>query len=201
MRARKFLTAAVLLVVAVLACGGTALADQAAPVDPSVYTELDTGGNVPVIVYATPGHLADLTAELGAADVDDTLSLVGALSTQVTADTVDDLAALPFVDYVAADVPVFGTGYVDTLDVTNTAIGLGGLPAPADGGPTGAGVGVAVLDSGSADVPDLEGPDGRSRVVVPGRRLPPAAQPRAGSARREPRRARAAARRVRPASG
>ncbi len=174
MKARFFVMVAALLLAISLACGATAWADQgSAPVDPSVLTELDAagaGGSVPVIVYATPGHLADLTAELAPATVDDSLSLIGAVSADVTSDTIDDIAALPFVDYVAADVPTFGTdyaqSYAQSLDVTNATIGLGSITPPTLGGLDGTGVGVAVLDSGSADVPDLDGAHGRSRVVA-----------------------------------
>jgi serine protease AprX len=175
MKRRFLVVAASLLVAAVLAWGGTAWADQSgAQIDPSVQTELSavgSGGSVPVIVYATPGHLADLTAEIGAANVDESLALIGAVSTDVTSDTVATVAALPYADYIAADTPTFGTDdgdYGKTLDVTNAAIGLGDIlpPPPVANGYDGTGVGVAVLDSGSADVPDLDGANGQSRVVA-----------------------------------
>ena len=41
------------------------------------------------------------------------------------------------------------------MDITNLTIGLGDVAAPADGGPTGAGVTVAILDSGVAVEADL----------------------------------------------
>ena len=169
MKARFLVMVAALLLAISLAWGGTAWADQgSAPVDPSVLTELDAagGGTVPVIVYATPGHLADLTAEIGPATIDDSLTLIGAVSADVTSDTLDDMAALPYVDYIAADVPTFGTDYTTSLDVTNASIGLGRITPPTAGGLDGTGVGVAVLDSGSADVPDLDGANGQSRVVA-----------------------------------
>ncbi len=90
MKARFLVMVAALLLAIVLAWGGTAWADQgSAPVDPSVLTELDAagGGTVPVIVYATPGHLADLTAEIDPATMDDSLSLIGAVSADVTSNT------------------------------------------------------------------------------------------------------------------
>ena len=169
MKARFVVMAAVLLLAVVLAWGGTAWADQsAAPVDPSVLTELDAagGGTVPVIVYASPGHLADLTAEINPATMDDSLSLIGAVSASVTSSSLAALEALPYVDYIAADVPTFGTDYSDSLDVTNATIGLGAITPPTQGGLDGTGVGVAVLDSGSADVPDLDGANGQPRVVA-----------------------------------
>jgi serine protease AprX len=169
MKARYVVTAAVLLLAVTLGLCGTARADQsAAPVDPSVLTALAAagGGSVPVIVYASPGHLGDLTAEMDPATMDDSLTLIGAVSADVTSDTLDDVAALPYVDYITADVPTFGTDYTDSLDVTNATIGLGAITPPTQGGLDGTGVGVAVLDSGSADVPDLDGVHGQSRVVA-----------------------------------
>ena len=169
MRARFLVIVAALLLAAVLALGGTAWADQsAANVDPSVLTELDAagGGTVPVIVYATPGHLGDLTAEMDPAVVDDSLPLIDAVSADVTASSLAALETLPYVDYVAADVPTFGTDYTNSLDVTNAAIGLGQIPQPTAGKFDGSGVGVAVLDSGSAPVPDLNDASGQSRVVA-----------------------------------
>ena len=168
MKARFLVMVAALLLAIVLVWGGTAWADQAsAPVDPSVLTELDAGGGaVPVIIYATAGHLGDLTAELDPATMDDSLALIGAVSADVTAGTLGDIAALPYVDYIAADVPTFGTDYTGSLDVTNAAIGLGAITSPSAGGLDGTGVGVAVLDSGSADVRDLNDADGQSRVVA-----------------------------------
>ena len=65
------------------------------------------------------------------------------------------------VDLIVADNPVFGFDYASSLDITNLAIGLDKVEAPAAGGPTGAGVGVAVLDSGVATTSDL----GSSRIV------------------------------------
>jgi serine protease AprX len=169
MKARLFVIGAAVLLAVVLALGGTAWADQAsAPVDPSVLTELDAGNGcatVPVIVYATPGHLDDLTAEINPATMDDSLALIGAVSADVTSSSLTTLEALPYVDYIAADVPTFGTDYASSLDVTNAAIGLGSITPPTAGGLDGRGVGVAVLDSGSADVPDLDARNGQSRVV------------------------------------
>ena len=166
MKARFLVMGAALLLAIVLVWGGTAWADQAAPVDPSVLTELDGRRRQrPVIVYATPGHLGDLTAEFDPATIDDSLALIGAVSTDVTSDTIDDVAALPYVDYIAADVPTFGTDYTASLDATNATIGLGNITSPTAGGLDGTGVGVAVLDSGTADVPDLDGARGRSRVL------------------------------------
>ena len=179
MKARNLVMAAALLLVVVLAWSGTALADQAAPIDPSIVTELDAsdGTPVPVIVYA-PGHLADVAAGLPIPTDSTPLDLIGAVATTVDGDGLADLASAPYVQAIAADVPIFGTGYADSLDVTNAAIGLGALPAPSAGKLDGSGVTVAVVDSGSdADDPDLADASGDSRVIgwadfVKGKRRP-----------------------------
>ena len=89
------------------------------------------------------------------------LSGFDAVAAYLTQDEIDALAASDSVDLIVADNPVFGFDYASSLDVTNLAIGLGKVAAPAAGGPTGAGVGVAVLDSGIATTSDL----GSSRIV------------------------------------
>ena len=84
-----------------------------------------------------------------------------AVAAYLTEDEIDALAASDSVDLIVADNPVFGFDYASSLDITNLAIGLDRIKAPAAGGPTGAGVGVAVLDSGIATTSDL----GSSRIV------------------------------------
>ena len=59
-----------------------------------------------------------------------------------------------------------GMGWGDAMDFTNLAINLGGVKPPAIGGPTGAGVNVAVLDSGVSALTDLRDANGHSRVVA-----------------------------------
>ena len=144
--------------------------------DSSVTTVLEaTGGNaaVPVIVYTEPGAegVVDQVAPSGV----ETTTLAGfdAVAAYLTQEEIDALAACAGVDLIVADNPVFGFDYASSLDVTNLAIGLDKVAAPAAGGPAGAGVGVAVLDSGIATTSDL----GSSRIVgwkdfVNGRRTP-----------------------------
>ena len=57
---------------------------------------------------------------------------------------------------IVADNPVFGFDYASSLDITNLAIGLDRVTAPDAGGPTGAGVGVAVVGQRRRD--DVTGP-------------------------------------------
>jgi serine protease AprX len=170
MRARHTTAALLLLFLILLLCATSAQAGGAAraTVDPSVLSELEAvgaNGSVPVIVYA-PGHVDDVTAALGKNDTWASLDLVDGVAVEVTAAELEQIAALRGVESVAADVPLFETGYADTMDVTNLTIGLGLLRPPEAGGPTGDGVTVAVLDSGSAEHVDLTDADGGSRVVA-----------------------------------
>ncbi len=165
MRARYLICAIGLL--CLLALPATALAaddSDGGKVDSSVTTVLEaTGGNaaVPVIVYTEPGAegVVDAVAPSGV----ETTTLAGfdAVAAYLTQEEIDALAACARVDLIVADNPVFGFDYASSLDVTNLAIGLDRVAAPAAGGPAGAGVGVAVLDSGIATTSDL----GSSRIV------------------------------------
>jgi serine protease AprX len=160
-----------ILVVALLclpALPATALAagngSDAGKVDTSVTTVLDaTGGNeaVPVIVYTDPGA-QDVVGDAVPSGVETTdLGDFDAVAAYLTQDEIDALAACDAVDLIVADNPVFGFDYASSLDVTNLTIGLDKVASPAAGGPTGAGVGVAVLDSGVTTTSDL----GSSRIV------------------------------------
>ncbi len=167
MRARYSFLAVALL--CLLALPATALAADksgkanTAKIDDSVTTVLGATGNgaVPVIVFAMPGQ-ADKAEGLVPAGVSTTeLSAFDAFAASLTEDEIEALAASNSVGLVCADNPVFGFDYASSLDITNLAIGLDKVTPPADGGPTGAGVGVAVLDTGIATTSDL----GASRIV------------------------------------
>ena len=84
-----------------------------------------------------------------------------AVAAYLTEAEIDALAASDAVALIVADNPVFGFDYASSMDVTNLAIGLDKVAAPAAGGPSGAGVGVAILDSGIATTSDLQS----SRIV------------------------------------
>ena len=144
-------------------------------IDASVQTAVDaTGGDqaVPVIVYA-PDNL-DAVAATVPEGVDTTpMPLVDGVAAYLTPDEIATLADDDSVTGIVADNPVFGVDYQSSMDITNLAIGLGHVPAPADGGPDGHGVAVAVLDSGISTGTDL----GASRIVgwkdfVNGRKTP-----------------------------
>ena len=132
-------------------------------IDPSVTTVIEaTGGDtaVPVMVNA-PGALDQVSAMLPmGVDVTE-LPLVGSIAAFLTPDEIAALGDAGFVTDIVADNPVYGSDYQSTMDVTNLTIGLGTVPAPAAGGPTGDGVAVAVLDSGVATNTDLAS----SRIV------------------------------------
>ena len=164
MRAKYLVLATALL--CLLAVPSTALAadDQAGKIDDSVTTVLAATGEsdaVPVIVYTDPGAegVVDQSVPIGV----ETTTLAGfdAVAAYLTEAEIDALAASDSVDLIVADNPVFGFDYASSMDVTNLAIGLDRLAAPAAGGPSGAGVGVAILDSGIATTSDLQG----SRIV------------------------------------
>jgi serine protease AprX len=157
LRGRYLILAAVLL--AVLALPAAALADNepTGTIDTSVQTVLEaTGGTVavPVIVEA-PGAL-DQVRTIIPLGVDITsIPLVDSLAAYLTPDEIATLGSQAFVLSIVADNQVHGFSYQSTMDITNLSIGLGDVKAPAAGGPAGAGVGVAVLDTGVAVSGDL----------------------------------------------
>jgi serine protease AprX len=162
---KRFLILAVALF-GLLALPASALAaDQLdnAKIDSSVQTVIDaTGGDVavPVIVYA-PDNLGSVDAVIP--DVVDTtnIPLVDGVAAYLTPDEIASLADQDYVTGIVADNPVSGVDYASSMDITNLAIGLSKVASPADGGPSGDGVTVAVLDSGVSSTSDL----GSSRIV------------------------------------
>ena len=165
MRAKYLILAIALL--CLLALPSTALAaddNDSSKVDSSVTTVLDATGGiaaVPVIVYTEPGAEAVVEAVAPTGVETTILADFDAVAAYLTEDEIDALAASEAVDLIVADNPVFGFDYASSMDITNLAIGLDEVEAPSAGGPTGAGVGVAVLDSGIATTSDL----GSSRIV------------------------------------
>ena len=165
MRARYLVLAVALL--GLLALPSTALAGDdgdGGKIDTSVTTVLDATGNeqaVPVIVYTEPGAEAVVEGVVPQGVETTTLAGFDAFAAYLTAAEIASVAANGAVQMIVADNPVFGFDYASSLDITNLAIGLDRVTAPADGGPTGAGIGVAVLDSGIATTSDLES----SRIV------------------------------------
>ena len=165
MRAKYLILAIALL--CVLALPATALAaDQSAKakIDNSVTAVLDAAGKngaVPVIVFSTPGETGVVETMVPAGVKTTPLTAFDAVAAYLTEDEIGVLAESDSVGLVVADNPVFGFDYVSSLDITNLAIGLDAVASPADGGPTGAGVSVAVLDTGIATTSDL----GSSRIV------------------------------------
>ncbi len=177
MRTRTTLALAVaVLLLAVSPAVAAADPPDAGKVNPGVRVALEAAGPceaVPVLVVA-PGRLDTVAERLPAAVEARRLPLVGAVAAWLTADEIESLAALPYVQAVLADDPVYGIGAAtSSMSVTNLTIGLGELQAPRDGGPSGEGVTVAILDSGVGVSPDLD----QSRLVgwvdlVKGRKHP-----------------------------
>jgi len=149
-----------------LAVPNLALADNepGGKIDSSVVTVLEaTGGTVaiPVMVNA-PGALAQVTATIPLGVEITQLPLVDSVAAFLTPEEIAALGNASFVTAIVADNLVHGFDYQSTMDVTNLTIGLGDVPAAADGSrPAGAGVTVAVLDSGVATNTDLAA----SRIV------------------------------------
>jgi serine protease AprX len=167
MRARYLILAVALLCLLALPATAWAADDggDAGKIDDSVATVLDaTGGDqaVPVIVYTDPGaqDVVDSAVPAGVETTD--LAGFDAVAAYLTADEIDALVESDSVDLIVADNPVFGLDYASSMDITNLSIGLDKVASPAAGGPDGAGVGVAIADSGIATTSDL----GSSRIVA-----------------------------------
>ncbi|MEI6725955.1 MAG: S8 family peptidase [Actinomycetes bacterium] len=162
---KRFLILAVVLL-GLLALPASALATgqlDNPKIDSSVQTVVDaTGGDqaVPVIVYA-PNSLGSVDAviPLGVETTD--VPLVDGVAASLTPDVIATLANQRYVTGIVADNPVFGLDFSSSMDITNLAIGLGSVASPARGGPSGSGVGVAVLDTGVTTNTDLA----TSRIV------------------------------------
>ena len=148
---RRFLILAVALL-CLLALPATALAADeldGVTIDPSVRLVVDaTGGDeaVPVLVYAQSGP--DVVGLLPQGVEITRLPVIGALAAYLTPQEIEALAGEDFVQAIVADNPVYGVDYRDSMDITNLSIGLGDVAPPQDGGPTGDGVTVAIVDSG-----------------------------------------------------
>src|SRR5665648_585769 len=108
-----------------------------------------------------PGALDQVSATIPRGVDVTVLPLVDSVAAFLTPGEIRTLGDASFVTTIVADNPVHGFDYQSTMDVTNLTIGLGDVLAPADGGPAGDGVTVAVLDSGVATNTDLA----TSRIV------------------------------------
>jgi serine protease AprX len=161
MRRRTLTLTILLLACAIVWPSAAAAADVDGVVNPSVEIALEAAGgeSAPVLVFA-PGHLDDVTAGLPSGVEILVLEGIDAVALWLSSREIDALAREPWVERIVADNAVFGVGAA-SMSVTNLAIGLGELLAPADGGLAGRGVTVAVVDSGVAVNPDL----GAERLV------------------------------------
>ena len=164
MRAKYLVLAMALLCLLAVPSPARAASDEAGKIDDSVTTVLAaTGGSdaVPVIVYTDPGAQSVVGRTVPSGVETTTLAGFDAVAAYLTEAEIDALATSDAVALIVADNPVFGFDYASSMDVTNLAIGLDRVEAPAAGGPSGAGVGVAILDSGIATTTDLQS----SRIV------------------------------------
>jgi serine protease AprX len=112
-------------------------------------------------MVSAPGALSQVTATIPLGVDITQLPLVDSVAAFLTPEEIAALGNAGFVATIVADNPVHGFDYQSSMDVTNMTIGLGNVPAPAEGGPAGAGVTVAILDSGVATTTDLAA----SRIV------------------------------------
>jgi serine protease AprX len=165
MRAGYLILAIALL--CVLALPATALAkdkEGAGKIDASVTAVLEaTRGDdaVPVIIYMDPEAATPVSDAVPLGVEMTALPAFDAVAAYLTSGEIDAVSAEAGVEMIVADNPVFGFDYESSMDITNLAIGLADVASPADGGPDGSGVGVAVIDSGVATTSDLSS----SRIV------------------------------------
>jgi serine protease AprX len=133
----------------------------------SVAREMDASRAIPVIIFAEDA-VTDVQAALPASADAKALPLIDGVAARLTPEQIEALAADPAataaIDEIQLDDAVVGLDWPDYLSYTNSAIGLGGVTPAWDGGPTGAGVNVAVLDTGVSAHDDLTGASGL-RVV------------------------------------
>jgi serine protease AprX len=163
MKPRVLLLAVALL--CLLALPAAALADDepGGTIDTSVQTVLEaTGGNtaVPVMVTA-PGALDEVLAMIPLGVDITAIPIVDSLAAFLTPEEIQALGDAAFVEQIVADNLVHGFDVAGGMDVTNLTIGLGNVASPENGGPTGSGVTVAIVDSGVAVNTDLAA----SRIV------------------------------------
>ncbi len=127
-------------------------------IDPSVETVLEaTGGAraVPVIVTG-PSTFAEVADTIPTGVRVTELPIVDSVAAFLTPKEIAQLSSSDVVTDILADNAVYGFEVPSSMDVTNLTIGLGNLTPWNEGGPDGAGVTVAILDSGIATNTDLD---------------------------------------------
>ncbi|HMC75129.1 MAG TPA: S8 family serine peptidase, partial [Terriglobales bacterium] len=121
-------------------------------------------GLVDVIVQFkhTPNgsHAQKVAARGGVLKTD--LSLVKALHVALPANRIQELANDPEVGYISRDRALASTGATISFDVPSPAVNA---PYAWSKGATGAGIGVAVIDSGTQDAADLQNSAGKNRII------------------------------------
>lgn len=147
-----------LLLFPALAAGQTTgQAATAGIVDSSVQTVIEaTGGDqsVPVIISA-PGAEQRVIAALPRGVKVTRLPGIDSLAAFLTPAQIEKLAASGLVAGIVADNPVFGLGTANSMSVTGLTIGLADIVPWNQGGPDGAGVTVAIIDTGISANSDL----------------------------------------------
>ncbi|MDO8612970.1 MAG: S8 family peptidase [Dehalococcoidia bacterium] len=163
-----FVLAAALVAVITLSSGGTSAADN---VHGAVYdwAQSNPGQDVPVFVQTDgdSGAVADFIRASGGA-VQREFGIIPAVEADVPPAFVSALASHRNVAWVSLDAPVVPTGGIDTSNLANTYPFSVNANDPWSKGYTGAGVGVAVVDTGISPSghEDFKGADGKSRVIA-----------------------------------
>ena len=161
MRARRLVYPLLIALLLLVVSGASASA--ATSFDPGDPGDQATNEPVPVIILADDpaAVIKALPATAGA----ELLPLIGGISATLTPDQIQAAAELPGVRDIQADDDVVGVGWSEYLSFTNSAVGLGAVIPPYQGGPAGKGVTVAILDSGIDDNVDLLDSSGRPRLL------------------------------------
>ena len=151
------LTAVVLLSGSATAGQGFTLGSNIDPSLASVITDNQSSGSgtnvrYHVLVFGTDQDLSSALQTAGTSDRND-LEAVGAQSATVTAAQAAKISAQPGVQYIAADVPMAPTGNqaqnpVSAAQLATLYPQIDGAPSLWSQGVSGAGVGIAVIDSG-----------------------------------------------------
>lgn len=120
---------------------------------------LDPNSSVDVIVQFNQIPAVNLVEQiplLGGV-VQGTFKIINAVVCTLPVPVIQLVAALPFVTYISPDRPV--------ARLLDNSAGAVNASAAWNAGWDGTGVGIAIIDSGVANVRDLENPDGSSRIV------------------------------------
>ncbi|HZR20133.1 MAG TPA: hypothetical protein VFE51_22815, partial [Verrucomicrobiae bacterium] len=154
---------------ALLVCGFSASFAAQIKLDPALegLSSQQTPSNVDVIVKfrTVPSNLHHRLVLSHGGQLKHSLDLIRSAHYSIPASELQSLAQEPDVEYVAPDRPVkgFATSYIGSPDFGWHTVGADLATSVA--GYTGAGIGIALLDSGVINNPDLAGTTPANRIV------------------------------------